>query len=67
MLQETTDLIIWPRKDKLKYIVLITNIEVIAFSYLMKKNNVYFEIGQEEEQLLLSFRTFQKFILSKVM
>ena len=45
MLQKMRDLIIWPIKNKLQFKPIMSDLELIAFSYFMKEDIVYFEFG----------------------
>ena len=47
--------IIWPLPSTIKFKPLMTNNEIIALSYFMKPNNIYFEFGSGGSTNLASF------------
>ena len=45
MLQKMRDSIIWPVKDKLQFKPIMSDLDLIVFSYFMREDSVYFEFG----------------------
>ena len=45
----------WPLPKKIKFKPIMTNLEIIAFSFFMKKENIYFEFGSGGSTNIVSY------------